>query len=360
MTTGSGESPSADSGQLPTISRKSVKNSGQVDWLRFLNRIGLGVWLLSLFIRLDLWKPGLNTFFMVTGIITLSIAFVNIYTVNQRLRGTSLKPATVWAMLALMFSTMAIFFDASASTGRPAQGFLTHLAFLATLSSLVSVLGARRPGENAWALLCGLFLMIGLLPLMEGVSLTKRFDILDYLRFDSPWTYFIALVIFAGVSNYLPTRFFPSSVILGYGLIQHLQLLWKPDGRSEWRGHYWWIFTWCLGGSVIVGYFSATKTPKRPPTPEMNTFHDLWFPFRDAWGAAWALRVLERFNQAATANHWSIKLNWFGIYDVHDAAVDTPSETNTKTTSTEMSTTATKTLEVFIRRFGEINQIRNL
>ena len=48
--------------------------------------------------------------------------------------------------------------------------------------------------------------------------------------------------------------------------------------------------------------------PKPVPTASR-----LWFWFRDNWGVAWALRVLERFNRAAEVSHWPVRLTWFGI-----------------------------------------------
>lgn len=336
-------------------------------FLRYLNRLGLCLWLVWLMARVFGGSPEGESFFKIVGLLTLAISGLDMCLANQRLRGTSLRPATLWAMLALVICLFAILVGDHSNAGRPWQGLLTHLAFLATLSALVSVLGARRPGENAWAVLCGLFLLIGLLPMFEGVSLSRKFDALDYLRFDSPWTYFIALVIFAGVSNYLPTRFFPASLVLGFGLAYHLRLLWRPVGRSEWRGEYWWFLIWCLCGTPIIGYFAATKHRN---TLYNNTFHALWFPFRDAWGAAWALRVLERFNQSATSNKWPMRLHWFGLYTseiansatpaaIPDESSESPGEIPAES-SAEMKSLAEKTLSIFIRRFGDLEQIRRL
>ena len=38
-----------------------------------------------------------------------------------------------------------------------------------------------------------------------------------------------------------------------------------------------------------------------------------WLAFRDAWGAFWALRVLQRVNQTAELSHWPVRLQWSGV-----------------------------------------------
>jgi len=267
----------------------------------------------------------------------------------KALARTSLRPAVVWAMLAVTIAAVGEWLADLGVPGHPREALFVHLAFLATLASLVSVLGARKPGEQAWALLCGIFIGIGLLPLLEGMALSRRFDILDRLRLDSPWTYFLALVVFAGVSNYLPTRHFKSAVVLGLGLGWHLWLIWKPTGRGEWRGEHWAILPWCMAMAILLA-----GLPRRRPAVQhpADSFHALWLPFRDAWGAAWALRVLERFNQAAVKNNWPVRLQWFGLYPV--------APTNEPVAEPFDTAPAQSTLNVFIRRFGDPQQIRLL
>lgn len=314
--------------------------------LRMINWLGLALCLLSLILRL----PGLSSpSLMIPSrlvIPALFVCFFDLTIVSVQLRGTSLRAATVWARLAILLAILALSLDRPDASGNEFAGLFTHICFLAILASLVSVLGARRPGENAWALLCGIFLVIGLLPMLEGASLSRRFDVLDQLRLDSPWNYFLALVIFAGISNYLPTRFFMPSVLLGIGLAYHLRLIWKPDGRSPWRGEYWWILPWCLCLCLLVASLIAMK--KRP---QLSPFLQIWQPFRDAWGAAWALRVLERFNQSAVRNQWPVRLQWFGLLR---------EEPRTMADVEFDEILARDTLAVFVKRFGEVDRISKL
>ncbi len=303
--------------------------------------------------------------------IALVFALRNLGLAWRVLAGTALRPATVWAMLAVLFALFAVVSSDSAAPGRPRQGLFAHLAFLATLASLVSVLGARKPGESAWAILCGLFLAIGLLPMLEGIGLAKRFDVLDRLRSESPWTYFFVLVIIAGAGNYLPTRFGLPALILGTGLGYHLRLLWTPEGRAEWRGEYWYILPWALAVSIALGAILARR-PRKFEHPA--AFHQFWIPFRDAWGAAWALRVLERVNQTAARNGWPERLTWFGLMGTSDSNSNAGESHDQRDSKPAGESTAspqatgliefpngvplTATLCVFLRRFGDTDRIR--
>ncbi len=322
-------------------------------WLNFANIVGLflgvitGLKILAGLITVRQFSIDLPIHTILS--ITLTLAVINLGLAYQTLAGVSLRPSVVWAMLAAILAAIG---QARADTlipGHPREAIFTHLAFLATLAALVSVLGARRPGEKAWAILCGLFIGIGLLPLLEGMALSKRFDILDRLRLDSPWNWFLGLVIFAGISNYIPTKHFKSSVVLGSGLVYHLILIWKPDGRAVWRGESWLILPWCISMSVLL---SAVRFRSRSVSPEPDSFHALWLPFRDAWGAAWALRVLERFNQAAVKNQWPMRLQWFGLYPLEHMSEEELSAFD--------PAVAESTLAIFIRRFGDPDRIRKL
>lgn len=319
------------------------------DRLKYLNTLGMGLCFVPLFSIVSGGRLGHFGVALPIGA-ALILAFVNLARAFRALAGTSLRPATVWAMLAAAIASMSMLSADMNVPGSPREGLLAHLAFLATLASLVSVLGARKPGESAWAILCGLFLLIGLLPMLEGIGLARRFDVLDRLRLESPWTYFFVLVIFAGVSNYLPTRFVLSAALLGAGLAYHLSLLWTPDGRADWRGSHWFVMPWSLAAAVLIGTRSAYR---RRTFDEPKSFHALWFPFRDAWGAAWALRVLERFNQTAVRNAWPVRLHWFGLFRPEPAPEETAA-------SDDRLRSYEATLTAFLRRFGDPDKIRSL
>ena len=90
--------------------------------------------------------------------------------------GTALRPALVWATVALV---LAIAAQAAAlaepfSTGRPIAARFTYLYVLALLAALGSVLNARRPGGKAWAVLMTLLVVVFLIPWLEDQTRLRR------------------------------------------------------------------------------------------------------------------------------------------------------------------------------------------
>ena len=123
---------------------------------------------------------------------------------------------------------------------------------------------------------------------------------------------FYGLLVLAGITNYLPTRYGPAAVGLGGGLVlEYLGLT-----RTEWTAHRepWCGRAWpgCRGRAS--GWRGGAGTDL---SAGRNSLERLWFGFRDRWGVVWALRTQERFNRAAELARWPFRLTWFGL-----AAVD--------------------------------------
>ena len=83
----------------------------------------------------------------------------------------------------------------------------------------------------------------------------------------------------------------------------------------------------------------------RKPDPSPPGLGRLWAWFRDSWGVVWALRVQERFNRAAEASGWPIRLTWHGVAPVDsDGPPEIPPE-------------AASTLAGLLRRFATAERI---
>src|SRR5262249_39141232 len=134
--------------------------------------------------------------------------------------GTALRPAVVWGFVAMALGVAAegaALFEPAAG-GRPAAGHLAYFCAPAVLAALISVLNARGPGGGAWGVLMALLVLVFLIPWLEGPGLGRAPGALARLRLDNPWTLFYGLLVLAGVTNYLPTRFGPAAAWLGLGL----------------------------------------------------------------------------------------------------------------------------------------------
>jgi hypothetical protein len=235
--------------------------------------------------------------------------------------GTALRPALVWAMLALglvLGSTLTALSE-PVSSGRPWTGRLSYLAILCLLAAFGSVLNARVPGNRVWAGLMALLVLVFLIPWLEASLRMRRAGELLPLYLDSPWNVFFAFMVVVGVTNYVPTRFAVAAV--GFGITFLLEFLalthpaWPPELRAVLGS---WL-AYAFAASVWLARYWADRGPAAS-----HPLERLWFWFRDAWGVVWALRILDRFNRTAVLKGWPVRLSWFGL------ATTGPPEANQK------------------------------
>jgi hypothetical protein len=236
-------------------------------------------------------------------------------------RGTALTSAVVWAALAVALGLVS---QAAAcaeplAAGRPIAGHATYLATLATLAALISVLNARTPGAGAWAILMGLLVLVFLIPWLEAPGLARNPQGLGRLRLDAPWTIFYVLVVVAGVTNYLPTRYGPAAAWLGLGFATEYVALTRAEVAIRHGGMLWPVFPWTLAAAIWTADGRSRRTG-----PRRDGLEAAWSWFRDHWGVVWALRVQERFNRTAEAQKWPIRLGWYGVVPADSTVAAVP------------------------------------
>ena len=113
------------------------------------------------------------------------------------------------------------------------------------------------------------------------------------------------MLIVPGVVNYLPTRHCLAALLFGAGQLI-LLAAYLPGGN--------------LAGSQnplpavvpIVAAMAFAQWPARL-RPRQDPLDRLWRDFCNAYGLVWGLRVAERFNASAAANHWPVRLAWWGF-----------------------------------------------
>jgi hypothetical protein len=225
-------------------------------------------------------------------------------------RGTALRPALVWALLAIAaaVAAQAVGWDEPVAEGRPFAGRLTYLSTLAALAALGSVLNARSPGGHVWAGLMAILVLVFLIPWLEGPWRVRRAGGLTLLHLGAPWTFFYLFLAVVGVTNYLPTRFGGAASWLALGLFLEFLGLTQEDWPASRRASFWSWYAWTLAAAAWAAHRAGSRSPEGRTRLER-----LWFWFRDLWGVVWALRTLERFNRTSELKGWPIRLGWFGI-----------------------------------------------
>ncbi len=243
----------------------------------------------------------------------LLLAFVPMMRACRHARGTALGTAAVWGILAAGLGAIAegLAISEPLAGGRPVSGHVTYLCALTALAGLISVLNARTPGGGAWAVLMSLLVVVFLIPWLEGAGLGRAPNGLGRLRLDHPWTIFFGLLVVAGVTNYLPTRYGPAAALLGLGFgLEYLGL--TATGRSPAnRAALWAAVPWTLSAAAATADLRS-----RAAVPAASRLEAVWLWFRDHWGVVWALRVMERFNRTAEAVGWPVRIAWHGVVAV--------------------------------------------
>lgn len=255
------------------------------------------------------------------GLLALLTAYAPLGLAWTRSKGLAIRPGVVWAIIAVTLGGLGQVVAGSepVASGRPFTGHFSYLSGLATLAALITVLGARKPGSGAWAILMGMLVLVFLLPWLEGAGLVGRSRGMDRLRLEAPWSIFYAGLAVAGIVNYLPTRWGFSAMLVGGSLAVEwlaLALNWPLPRRSA---------AWSVSAAVLgLGISSMFLQGRREVSPP--GLASLWFWFRDRWGVVWALRVKERFNRTAEASSWQVRITWQGPSPCRDATESAEAE----------------------------------
>lgn len=234
---------------------------------------------------------------------------VGLIWMRARLVGTTLTGPWWWTVIVTV--TLGITELVLALTGADAITVEAwrFVAGVGVFCPLMSLLGAKRPQDTAWH-----FIVISLwgmlaLPAAEGLFLRPG----QPLAIIDARAWFLVGLIGLNILVMLPTRRWLAALLVGAGETCLLWsfLPWTNSGTASWQ---------VLGG---VGCFLAafvTVTIGHRRAMASAPFDTLWLDFRDAFGALWAVRVLERVNAAAVMYDWPFRLGWNGFH-----AADNPS-----------------------------------
>ena len=225
-------------------------------------------------------------------------------------RHTTLRPALLWALAA--WASWAL--TAGLRWLAPGwEGFLeTYLSLSLTCCAGVAVLGARRPGGNAWHFVVAGLLAVLLLPVLIDRLRQHRPGPLQL--HEAQW-FFIGTLLLVTVGNYLPTRLGLGAGVCGFGLALAVLRL----GGATLPGPLLEAGALGLAASPWLALL-ACGWPRRGRSELDRT----WLAFRDRFGLLWGLRVREQFNRAAANAGWRLALGWRGEYALEAGTCPAP------------------------------------
>ncbi len=218
------------------------------------------------------------------------------------LRGTTLMGPWAWAVISLCTLLVIRGPVATIDPQSSRQAALDYMAAISTLCPAVALLGAKRPQHRAWQWIVASLWLVLALPAAESLWLQR-----STLQIHDARGWFLWLLILVGLTNHLPTRFawpaflFATAQVLL--LMPHLPLLRSSTAAS---------FT-IVGPLLLVALVSVAWGLRRARRAEGDAA--VWIDFRNGYGAAWALRVMERVNTMSHENGWDVELTWSGLVD---------------------------------------------
>ena len=140
-----------------------------------------------------------------------------------------------------------------------------------------------------------------------------------------------------GLLNYLPTRHFPAAALMATGQCVLLAEQWDSAWDSPWRIS---IGLGCLLAAALTVFL------RREPVlgdDSLDQRSQRWLHFRNAFGAFWGLRILQRVNETAVLRDWTVHLTWFGFESVSSSQTRRPTESQLAEID--------HTLDTLLRRF---------
>lgn len=210
-------------------------------------------------------------------------------------RGTSLTHAWGWLLLAWLGWAVLPW---GLLAGWPAWPS-AYLVVLLSAVAFVAVLGARLPGLAAWNFVVTGLLVVLLLPLLEQRWSSPGWQ-LDEIR-----GLFLSVILAVALLSHLPTGQAVPTLLAGGSCSLLIGLMHFGTHLDEKAG---WVLV--AQAAMVAAVWLAWYRGHRPP---FETAERLWLAFRDRYGAAWSLRVIEQFNHAAKHAGWKIALQWSGF-----------------------------------------------
>lgn len=222
----------------------------------------------------------------------------------RSLSGTTLVAPWFWTLLALgCVAGVEFLLAINAQVWAEAAAVLRYLAAMSTFLPLMAVLGAKRPQDRGWQFIVLTLWGILSLPGLEWWVYGGE----GPLELHPARSWFLALLIFLGAANYLPTRYWPSSLLFAASQVILMQP-WLP-GLGE-RGR-WASPALGLGLAVAAMILVSAGWPRLRTAASLDR---VWLDFRDRFGALWGLRIAERMNASATRYGWHVTLGWGGFF----------------------------------------------
>jgi hypothetical protein len=266
---------------------------------------------------------------VVAGVLTLVVCGIAGYG-WRKWRGTTLAAPYIWVMI----SAASLGLLACAEIRGEESLRMSVARFIAaasTLTPVIAVLGAKRPQDRGWQWIVLSLWVIVSWPALQAMANPAG----PRLELFMPWKLFIVALIIVGMLNYVPTR---NSLANVFVITGQCILFSGFLGLPQPNGGLLLAVVFFITAAIFIAILRTASPLKSMFMPEHT---ERWLQFRDAFGAFWGLRILQRVNETAGLRNWPVRLEWTGFEQVEDAEEITPAQ------QAEIE----QTLDTLLRRF---------
>jgi len=239
-------------------------------------------------------------------------------------RGTTAVPAAWWACGAAVAFAIESAVRASGGLVDPASQASARLAVVAvSLCPIMSLLGAKRPQHGVWQFIVASLAGIVALP-AASAALVRPGSPPDVHALQR-W-FMLALVLVAAM-NFAATRHGVAAVMVAVGQVILLrQFLPFVESVGQQGATLDAVAAWLVASGAIVAVAQSwlRQAQRRVVGSEVATRHDgeadlaafgtAYLALRETLGAAWTLRIAERFNVVAESRDWPCRLRFDGLH----------------------------------------------
>jgi len=168
---------------------------------------------------------------------------------------------------------------------------------------VVALLGAKRPQHVAWNFVVLSLWAIVALPAVENLLLHRGREV----AMGDARGWFLWLLVLLGPVNFVPTRFWLSSLLLAGGQVTALSP-YLPLLHREFVPESGTVGLLLAAAALISAWLISRQAARGA-----SAYDRAWLDFRDSFGLLWGLRVQERVNAVAKQENWGLELTWSGF-----------------------------------------------
>lgn len=233
-------------------------------------------------------------------------------------RGSTAVPAALWAVVAAGALALEMVLRATGGLADPAAGAAARLVSLAlAVCPVMSLLGAKRPQHGVWQFIVASLGVVLALPAISA-TLVRPGTPPDVHMLERG---FLLILLAVGWMNFIGTRHAAAAAIVttGIGVLARAWLPFVPADIAEAPAPQ--LDAIACGalavGAVIAAMQSAWAAWQPSHTGSPSSIAGLvdrpYAAFRETLGAAWTLRIAERFNTVAAERGWPCRLHFRGL-----------------------------------------------